>query len=137
MVNTASVAASCHLPLHVCNRSLFAHGLFIDYRAYVISQHERWPIRTPEWSSANFIHTAAWHAGTRTPPRNAVQKAVFSLTHFPPHLSVFGHRAILIWGERGMAEGFLSENRPIPSHLKRPHGSEPPPRLTSAETPTV
>ncbi len=41
------------------------------------------PIRTPEWSKANSIHTAAWHNWTRTPARNIVQKTVFSLIHLP------------------------------------------------------
>ncbi len=86
--HTQSLHCSCHLRLHACNRSLFARGLSIDSRAYVISQHARWPIRTPlptcanqdAWvvitpkrSKANSIHTAAWHAWT----------AVFSLIHFP------------------------------------------------------
>ncbi len=47
------VAAGCHLSLRACNRSLFARGLSIDSRAYVISQHEHCvppaPIRPPEW----------------------------------------------------------------------------------------
>ncbi len=88
----------CHLCLHACNRSVFVRGLSIDSRAYVISQHMRWPIRaplptcanqdawvviTPKRLKANSIHTAAWHNWTRTPARNVVQKAVFSLIHFP------------------------------------------------------
>ncbi len=91
-------AARCHLSLHACNRSLFARGPSIDSRAYVISQHVRWPIRTPPptcvnqdaWVvittkrlKANSIHTATRHAWTRTLARNTVQKAVFSLIHFP------------------------------------------------------
>ncbi len=86
-------AASCHLSLHACNRSLFARGLSIDPRAYVISQHARWPIRTPRptctWvvitpkrKKVNFIHTDAWHYWTRTPACNIVQKAVFFLNTF-------------------------------------------------------
>ncbi len=63
---------SCHLCLHACNRSLFARGLSIDSRACVISQHARWPIRTPcptcanqdalvvITPKANSIHTVAW-----------------------------------------------------------------------------
>ncbi len=96
--NHESVAANCHLSLHACNRLLFARRLSIDSRAYAISQHARWPIRTPcptctnqdAWAvitpkraKANSIHTAAWHAWTRTPPLNIVQKAVFSIIHFP------------------------------------------------------
>ncbi len=91
------VAPSCHLPLHVCNRSLFGSGISINSHAYVISQHARWPTRTPPPTCANqdawvaitpkrpnasSIHTAAWHAWTRTPPLKTVQKAVFSLIHF-------------------------------------------------------
>ncbi len=92
------VAASCHLPLHTSNRSLFVWGLSIDSLAYVTSQHARWPIRTPRptcanqdawavitprWPKANSIHTATRHAWTRTPARNTAQKAVFSLIHCP------------------------------------------------------
>ncbi len=47
------VAAGCHLFLHACNRSLFEHGLSIDSRANVISQHARWPIRAPLPTCAN------------------------------------------------------------------------------------
>ncbi len=79
-------------------RSLITRRLSIDSRAYVISQHARWPIRYPRptcanqdaWVvitakrlKANSIHTAPWHAWTRTPPLNIVQKAVFSLIRFP------------------------------------------------------
>ncbi len=88
-------AASRHLFLF--NRSLFARRLSIDSRASVISQHARWPIRTPRpicanqdaWvvitpkrPKANSMHTATWHAWTRTPLLNIVKKAVFSLKHF-------------------------------------------------------
>ncbi len=98
----AIVAGSCHLFLHACNRSLFARGLLIDSRAYVISQHVRWPIRTPRptcvnqdtWvvitpkrPKVNSIHTAAWHAWTRTSPCIIVQKTVFCLIHFPASLT--------------------------------------------------
>ncbi len=80
------------------SKSLFARGISIDSRAYVISQHACWPIRTPsptcanqdawvvitpKWPKANSMHTAAWHAWTRTPPLNFDHKAVFSLLHFP------------------------------------------------------
>ncbi len=50
---SASGAASCHLSLHACNRSLFARELSIDSRAYVISQHSYWPITTPRPTCAN------------------------------------------------------------------------------------
>ncbi len=58
---------SCHLRLNACNRSLFARGLSIDFPAYVISHHVRWPIRappliTPNRPKANSNDTAAWHA---------------------------------------------------------------------------
>ncbi len=103
------VLASHHLLLHACSRSLFARELSIDSRAYVINQHTRWPIRTvprncanqDAWMvivsklpKANSIHTATWHAWTRTPRLNSAQKAIFFLIHFP----AFGRRAILIWG---------------------------------------
>ncbi len=89
---------SCQLCLYARNRALFARRLSIDSRAYVISQHARWPIRTPSPTCANkdawvaitpkrpnaiSIHTSAWHAWTRTPPLNFVLEAVFSLIHFP------------------------------------------------------
>ncbi len=92
------VVGSCHLSLHACNQSLFALGLSIDSRAYVVSQHALWPIRTVPPTCANqdvwvviitkrpkvnSIHTANWHAWTRTPPLNIVQKVVFSLIHYP------------------------------------------------------
>ncbi len=48
-----AVVASCHLCLHACNRSVIARGLSIDSRAYVISQHVRWPIRAPLTACAN------------------------------------------------------------------------------------
>ncbi len=38
---------------------------------------------TPKRPKANSIHTAAWHAFTRTSPLNFVLPAVFSLIHFP------------------------------------------------------
>ncbi len=60
-------SCSCHLCLNACNRSLFARGLSIDFPAYVISHHVRWPIRaplliTPKRPKANSNHTTAWHA---------------------------------------------------------------------------
>ncbi len=93
-----AVVASCHSSLPACNRSLFAREPSIDSRASSLtntcaSQSQRRlppaPIRMPEWSSrlsgqkANSIHTATWHDWTQTPPLNIVQKAVFSLMHFP------------------------------------------------------
>ncbi len=92
------IVASCRLSLHACNRFLFERGLSIDSRSNVISQHMHWPIRTPRPTCAkqdvwvvitpkrpksNSIHTAAWHAWTRTPPLRFVIKAVYSLIHFP------------------------------------------------------
>ncbi len=72
-----SVATSCRLSLHAYNRSIFAREIAIDSRAYVISQHSRWLIRTPRPTCANqdvwvvstpkrpksdSIHTAPCHA---------------------------------------------------------------------------
>ncbi len=66
----------------------------------------------PTRPKANSIHTAAWHAWTWTPPLNIVQKAVFSPIHFPAlHLSAFGYRPILIWGDQDMAGG-CSQDKP-------------------------
>ncbi len=70
----------------------------IGSRSYVISQHAHWPIRaplptcanqdawvviTPKRPKANSIHTATRHAWARAPTRNTIQRAVFSLIHFP------------------------------------------------------
>ncbi len=57
-----------------------------------------WVVITPRRPKANSIHAAAWHAWTRTSPLSIVQKPVCSLLHIPPHLSAFGHLAILVWG---------------------------------------
>ncbi len=134
--NAQSQAASCHLSLHACNQSLFARGLSIDSLAYIIIQHARWPIRTlhptyanqdawvvitPRRSKGNSMHTAAWHNWTRTPALNIVQKDLFSLIHFPPHLSIFGYRAILIWGDQYMAGASLLTLASMPgrrNHVK-------------------
>ncbi len=99
-----SVAASCHLPLHACNRSLFARGLSIDSRAHVISQHARWPIRTPEWSSRLGGQGRVLFTQPCCTPEHERHLVIsfkgpfFTLYIFPPQLSVFGHRSILIWG---------------------------------------
>ncbi len=89
------VATSCHLCLHACDRSLFARGLSIDSRAYVISQHACWPIRAPRPTCANLdvwvaitpkrprvnsSHTATRHAWTGTQLR---YEGCISLIHFP------------------------------------------------------
>ncbi len=84
------VVASCHLSLRTYSRSLFARGLSIDSRAYVISQHARWPIRTPLPTCAN---QDAWVAITPKRPKiefyshsHAARlntKSVFSLIHLP------------------------------------------------------
>ncbi len=106
---------SCHLCLHACNRSVFARGLSIDFRAYVISQHVHWPIRAPLPTCANqdawvvitpnSIHTPAWHDRTRTPPLHVVQKAVFSLIHFPASFICLWPSCHFNLGDRGMAGG--------------------------------
>ncbi len=111
-----AIVESCSNPVWnvaAARVSLFAGGLSIDSHAYVISQHARWPTRTPrptcanqdDWvvitpkrPKANSIHTATWHAWK--PPLNIVRNAVI----FPPHLViVFGHRAILIGGGAAMS----------------------------------
>ncbi len=104
LVSRGTVAASCHFSLYACSRSLFASGLSIDSRAYVISQHAHWPIRTrcptcpnqdawvaitPKRPKANSIHTAVWHVWTRTLHRNTIQKTVFSLMYFPDSFILF------------------------------------------------
>ncbi len=69
------------------------------------------PIRTPEWSSRlssqrRILFTQPH--GTPEQERHLLisfGRLFFSLMHFPPHLSTFGHRAILIWGDRDMAVG--------------------------------
>ncbi len=112
------VAAKCE---HAWNRSLLARGLSIDCRAHVISLHVRWSIRTPRptcanqdaWAvitpkrpkKVNSIHTDAWHAWTRAPPRNIVQKAVY--------------RSILIWWDRDMAGVVRRTNRFVSERFRR------------------
>ncbi len=47
------------------------------------ANQEAWVVITSKRSKVNSIHTAARHAWTRPRARNFVQKAVFSLIHFP------------------------------------------------------
>ncbi len=47
------------------------------------ANQDAWVVITPKWLKVNSIHTAAWHAWTRTPSVYIVQKAVFTLIHFP------------------------------------------------------
>ncbi len=99
-----AVAASCHLSLHACNRLLFARWLSIESRAYVISQHACRPIRTPDWPS----RLSGQRRILGTQPRGtsehehrlliSFRRLYFPYYVFPPHLSAFDHRAILIWG---------------------------------------
>ncbi len=66
------------------------------------------PIRMPEWSS----HLSGKRRILFTQPRGTHEherRLLISFLRlycpqyiFPPHLSVFCHRAILIWGDRGM-----------------------------------
>ncbi len=88
-----ALRCSCHLRLHACDRSLFARGLSIDSRAYVISQHVRWPIRaplptcanqdawvviTPKRPKANSIHTAAYsRLNTNAIPKYRSEGCIF------------------------------------------------------------
>ncbi len=106
----------------------------------------RWPTRTlrSTWANqnacvvitlkrpkTNSIHTAAWHAWTRTPPLNIVQKAVFTLIHLPTSFICLCHRAILIWGIETWLKGLFLEqtrstqapyfNKSYSKILKRPH----------------
>ncbi len=62
---------------------------------------------------ANSWHTVAQHASTRTPPRNIVRKAIFSLTHFPASFICFWPSFPFDWGGggRNMAGGW-SLNKP-------------------------
>ncbi len=112
------VAASCHLSLHACNWSLFARRLSIDSRAYVISQHAHWPIRTPDWSSCLGGQRRILVTQPRGTPEHerhlliSFRRLYCPLYIFPPHLFVFGYRAILIWGDRDMAGG-CSHTKPL------------------------
>ncbi len=91
-----------------------------DSHAYVISQHARWPIRTPrptcanqdawvvitpKWPNWNSIHTAAWHAWTLTLPLNFVLKAVFPLVHIPTPFTRLWPSRHSDLGDRDMAWG--------------------------------
>ncbi len=79
----------CHLCLHAC-RAIYRFSCLANT---CVGQSERrppscvnqdaWVVITPKRTKANSIHTAAWHAWTRTSPLNFVLKAVFSLIHFP------------------------------------------------------
>ncbi len=103
---------SCHLCLNACNRSPFARGLSIDFPAYVISHHVRWPIRappliTPKRPKANPIHTAAWHTWTRTPP-NTFSRLIYPSLAIVP----FWFGGIETW------LGAVSRTNRIPTSLR-------------------
>ncbi len=78
------------------------------------------PIRTPELSSR--LSGQRWilftqPRGTPEQERQLVisfRRLYFPWYIFPPHLSAFGHRAILIWGDRDMA-GRCSRTNRIPT----------------------
>ncbi len=102
------VAAACELPpfkmraidrlLHARTLKATAPCITVRVRTRALGQSDRRvppvPIRTPERSSrlsvrnVTYTHIAVRHALTRI---------------FPPHLSACSYRAILIWGDRGMA----------------------------------
>ncbi len=118
------VTASCHLSLHVCNRSLSRAGYRCDSRAYFISQHERCvppaPIRMPEWPSRLSGQRRILFTQPRGTPEHKhrlltpFSRLYFTYYIFPPHLSGFGHRATLIWGDWDMAGGYPLKKKPIP-----------------------
>ncbi len=100
------LAAKCELPL------VHARVLSIDSRAYVISQHARWPIRTPritcanqdawvvitpKWLKANYIPTAE----RERDPEISFWRLYFPYYISPPHLFVFGY--VPFWFGRGAA----------------------------------
>ncbi len=137
--NVCAVAASCHLSVHTCNRSLFARGLSIDSRDYIISQKARWPISTPRptcanqatWvvitpirPKANSTHTATRHAWTRTPPRNFVYKAVFHLIYYPTSF-ICPWRIVPFWlgGSRYGCGLFLEQTEFLQSNITPPRES--------------
>ncbi len=107
------------IPLHsyICNilsnpfpveivSSRIGNVPFIKYQA-----------RMPEWS-LRLSGQRRRHNGTRTSARNIVQKAKYSLIHVPPHLSVFGHRAILIatrLGDVPITNGMRLGNAEVPN----------------------
>ncbi len=108
----AFVEASCYL-LAPCTRAIdrssranYRSILVLTSLANTCAYQDAWVVITPKRPKANSIRSAAWHAWTRTQPRNIVQKSVFSEYIFPSYLSAFGHRAILIWGDRDMAGEF-------------------------------
>ncbi len=114
-----SIAASCHLSLHACNRSI------IHVRRGIISRHagqsERRgppaPIRTPEWSSRLSGQRRILFTQVRGTPKHerhlliSLRRLYYPLLIFSHHLSAFGHRAILIWGDRDMTGVVRRANR--------------------------
>ncbi len=117
-ITKINLAANCHLSLHACNRSLFVRGLSIDSRACVIALANQ--------SAAPHLRQSGRLSGQRrilfTQPRGTPEhehrlwvsfsKLYFPWYIFPPHLSAFAHRAILIWGDWDMAGG-CSKNKPL------------------------
>ncbi len=123
---------SCHLCLYACNRSLLARGLSIDSRAYVISQHARWPVRAPLPTCAN---QDAWVVITPkrqrqilftqprgTPTRSIIKKVVFYLIQFPASFICLSPSCHSDLGDRGMLGAVPRTNRiPMTKVALRPH----------------
>ncbi len=112
IVILTSETASCHFSLHACYRSIFVLTSLANTRA---GQSKRCvpptPIRTPEWSSRlsgqrRILFTQP--RGTTEHERQLVisfRGLYFPKCICPPRLSIVGHRANLIWGDRDMARG--------------------------------
>ncbi len=124
-----AVAASGHLSLQACKRSLFPRRLSIDSRAYVISQHAHWPIRTPRSTCAN---QDAWVVITPKRPRanstgherqhvTPFRKQYNTIYILPPHLSALGHRAIFDLGGSRHGWGLFVEQTNIFQGPHRQH----------------
>ncbi len=68
---------------------------FVIYSFFTLSAH---PICVP-----------ALHTIQHNSPSRFIQRTQSAQIHFSNSIGAFGHRAILIWGDRGMDGGFLLE----------------------------
>ncbi len=83
------------------------------------ANQDAWVVITPKRPKANSIHITVLHAWTRTPHRNTVQKAVFSLTNLSASLIRLWPSCYFDFGYREMV-GSCSKNKPILSNPMTP-----------------
>ncbi len=86
----ALLAASCHLSLHACNRSLFARRLSVDSRAYAISQQaccrEKWQDTTSQLGMVEGVKRYSLQEADLTKSVRALLYEYFSHTWFRDEL---------------------------------------------------